>query len=145
MALANVLGLRDRSAKVHLVGDSHMTRLCRQIVEMLGVSLRDVRDLSHGGQTARRFLTCVIPLTNFDRPDIAVIFIGSNDIDPKRPEQYQNATSVTGPITQIMNSYGDKGTVPFVIGLPEHRRRCKNGTSELVYFRRAKKNQQDII
>ena len=129
MALANVLGLHDRSAKVHLVGDSHMTRLCRLIVEMLGVSLRDVRDLSQGGQTARRFLTCAIPLTNFDRPDIAVIFIGSNDIDPKKPKQYQDATSVTGLITQIMDSYGHNGTIPFVVGLPQHRRHCKNGTS----------------
>ena len=69
VTLANVLGLRERSPKIHFVGDSHMTRLWRKIPDLLGVFVmyreKFVLGFIYSVLAVNGNPSCINPLPNF--------------------------------------------------------------------------------
>ncbi|CAL4194635.1 unnamed protein product [Meganyctiphanes norvegica] len=118
MAMAAMArALQQDTATCGFLGASHMRDTYRKIGLLLGLGADGYGPIHvRGGITAREY-NASIAASVFATPDVMVIWLGTNDCNPRNDADYQNCYYVVENMKDILEYYDRRGVCVYLVGL----------------------------
>ena len=142
--MARALG--QHHATVGFIGSSHMRDTYKKIGALLHLD-GDIRRgipagyegvCVQGGMTARMY-NLTIPASRYPAPDVKIIWLGSNDCNPRNDLDYTDCQYVVFHLKQILKYWQLRGCRCYFISVVPMRVRPRGDLSSQDYWKRANK------